>query len=162
MTENEFAARIEGNKIVAGIIHGYQRQLAEAQAEGARREQEIAALRKWLRDVLRVGNHDIDTVVARLLAPEEWADANLILAEFVHRQTDIEAAWEAARKAEAELAAMMDRVAQMRAALFGLIGADGADELRMMEVAIRMTAAPAADKAAMLNAIHVLLAEATP
>ena len=33
MDENDFAARIECNRIVANVIRGYQRQLAEAQAE---------------------------------------------------------------------------------------------------------------------------------
>jgi hypothetical protein len=34
--DNAFAARVEGNEIVAGIIHDLQRQLAEAKAECAR------------------------------------------------------------------------------------------------------------------------------
>ena len=33
MTDNEFAARIEANQVIANVIRGYQRQLAEAQAE---------------------------------------------------------------------------------------------------------------------------------
>lgn len=33
MNDNEFNARVEGNKIVANVIRGYQRQLREAQAQ---------------------------------------------------------------------------------------------------------------------------------
>lgn len=48
-------------------------------------------------------------------------------------------------------------LARLRSALSGLIGAESADELRAMETALRMMAAPAADKAAMIDAIHALL-----
>ena len=55
------------------------------------------------------------------------------------------------RKAEQE-------IAMLRAALAGLIGADSAEELRQMEVAMRLLPAPAEDKAVSINAIHALLA----
>ena len=45
----------------------------------------------------------------------------------------------------------------LRAALIDLVGVTDDDELRQMEVILRLTNAPADDKAAMLNAIHVLL-----
>lgn len=46
----------------------------------------------------------------------------------------------------------------LRSALVGLIGADGAEELRQMEVAMRLLQAPAEDKMVSINAIHALLA----
>ena len=49
-------------------------------------------------------------------------------------------------------------VALLRAALVGLIGADSAEELRQMEVTMRLLPAPAEDKAVSINAIHALLA----
>jgi hypothetical protein len=59
------------------------------------------------------------------------------------------------RKAEAD-------IAMLRSALAGLIGADSEDELRQMEVAMRILPAPDADKAVSINAIHALLATMTP
>jgi Spy/CpxP family protein refolding chaperone len=56
-----------------------------------------------------------------------------------------------------ELNYMRRQCDQLRAALAGLIGAESEEELRTMEAMIRLTAAPDADKAAMLNAIHALL-----
>ena len=44
-----------------------------------------------------------------------------------------------------------------RAALAALGGEGSADELRQMEAIIRVAPVPDTDKAAMLNAIHVLL-----
>ena len=55
------------------------------------------------------------------------------------------------RKAEAD-------IALLRAALVGLIGADGAEELRQIEATMRLLPAPAEDKAVSINAIHALLA----
>lgn len=55
--------------------------------------------------------------------------------------------------------AASDASRRLRAALYGLVGAESADELRMMEAAMRVLPAPAADKAAMLDAIHALLGE---
>jgi hypothetical protein len=49
-------------------------------------------------------------------------------------------------------------VALLRSALVGLVGADSAEELRQMEVNIRLLPAPAEDKAVSINAIHALLA----
>lgn len=43
----------------------------------------------------------------------------------------------------------------LRLALVGLVGADG-EELDTIEAVIRMTPAPDADKASMINAIHAL------
>ena len=59
------------------------------------------------------------------------------------------------RKAEAD-------IAMLRAALVGLIGVDGEDELRQMETTMRLLPAPDADKAVSINAIHALLATVTP
>ena len=55
------------------------------------------------------------------------------------------------RKAEAD-------IALLRAALVGLVGADGKDELAQMEVGMRIMPAPEADKIAGLNAVHALRA----
>ena len=55
------------------------------------------------------------------------------------------------RKAESD-------IALLRSALVGLIGAGSAEELRQMEVAMRLLPAPAEDKAVSINAIHALLA----
>lgn len=51
------------------------------------------------------------------------------------------------------------RIAKLHKALSDLVGADSKEELEAMELVIRTTPAPAADKAAMLNAIHALLSE---
>lgn len=59
------------------------------------------------------------------------------------------------RKAEAD-------IAMLRSALAGFIGADSEDELRQIEVAMRLLPAPDADKAVSINAIHALLATMTP
>lgn len=59
------------------------------------------------------------------------------------------------RKAESD-------AAMLRAALVGLIGADGEQELRQMEATMRVLPAPDADKAVSINAIHALLATLTP
>ena len=59
------------------------------------------------------------------------------------------------RKAEAD-------IALLRSALAGLIGADSEDELRQMEIAMRLLPALDADKAVSINAIHALLATMTP
>ena len=48
--------------------------------------------------------------------------------------------------------------AKLRAALVGLVGADTKEELEQMEAIIRLAPAPAADKAGIIDAIHVLLA----
>lgn len=48
--------------------------------------------------------------------------------------------------------------ATLRAALVTLVGADGREELEAMEAAIRVSVAPAVDKAAGIDAIHALLA----
>ena len=59
------------------------------------------------------------------------------------------------RKAEGD-------IATLRAALVGLIGADTEQELREMEVTMRLFPAPEADKAVSINAIHALLATMPP
>ena len=56
-----------------------------------------------------------------------------------------------------ELSVVKQQCKQLRAALAGLIGAESDEDLRAMEVIIRIAPAPDADKAAMLNAIHALL-----
>ena len=48
---------------------------------------------------------------------------------------------------------------QLRAALVGLIGVDGREELEQMEAVMRLMPAPAEDKAATIDAIHALLAD---
>ena len=50
-----------------------------------------------------------------------------------------------------------EKIAKLRAALIGLIGAETPEELRQMEAAMRLMPAPDADKAVCLNAIHALL-----
>lgn len=47
---------------------------------------------------------------------------------------------------------------QLRAALVGLVGVDGSDQLEAMETVMRALPAPAEDKAAMIDAIHALIA----
>lgn len=59
------------------------------------------------------------------------------------------------RKAESD-------IAMLRAALVGLVGVDGKDELRQMEATMRLLPAPEADKAVGINAIHALLATMMP
>ena len=54
------------------------------------------------------------------------------------------------------------QIAMLRTALAGLVGADGEDELRQMEVAMQLLPVPDADKAVSINAIHALLATMTP
>ena len=47
--------------------------------------------------------------------------------------------------------------AKLRAALATLVGVDTKEELEQMEAVIRLSAAPAADKAGIIDAIHALL-----
>lgn len=51
-----------------------------------------------------------------------------------------------------------DDIAMLRAALVGLIGVDGKDDLKQMEATLRLLPAPDADKVVSINAIHALLA----
>jgi hypothetical protein len=51
-----------------------------------------------------------------------------------------------------------DEARTLRAALVGLVGADGRAELEQMEAVMRLMPAPAADKAATIDAIHALIA----
>lgn len=53
------------------------------------------------------------------------------------------------------------KIAKLRAALVGLVGASDRDELKRMEVVLRMAPAPMADKVAAIDAIHALI-EVTP
>ena len=48
--------------------------------------------------------------------------------------------------------------AKLRAALATLVGVDTKEELEQMEAVIRLSPAPAADKAGIIDAIHALLA----
>ncbi len=48
-------------------------------------------------------------------------------------------------------------IAKLKAALIGLVGASGKDELEKMEVLIRVAPVPDADKVGMINAIHTLI-----
>lgn len=49
------------------------------------------------------------------------------------------------------------KVAKLRAALVGVVGVDGKDELEKVEALVRITPAPEKDKAAIINAIHALI-----
>ena len=49
-------------------------------------------------------------------------------------------------------------VALLRNALVGLLGVDGENELKELEIGIRLASAPDADRTVALNAIHALLA----
>lgn len=57
-----------------------------------------------------------------------------------------------------ELSSVKQQCNRLRAALAGLVGAESEEELRAMEAVIRIFPAPEADKVAMLNAIHTMLA----
>lgn len=50
----------------------------------------------------------------------------------------------------------------LRSALVGLVGVDGRPDLERMETVMRLMPAPAADKAATIDAIHALIATAPP
>jgi hypothetical protein len=63
MDDNEFAARVEGNKIVANVIRTYQRQLAEAHAERD-------ALRAEYADYQRVAQQSI--IESMRATPARW------------------------------------------------------------------------------------------
>jgi hypothetical protein len=49
-------------------------------------------------------------------------------------------------------------IALLRGALVGLVGADTKEELEQIEIGMRLSSAPAADKAAAIDAVHALLA----
>ena len=49
------------------------------------------------------------------------------------------------------------KIAKLKAALIGLVGSGEKEELLKMEVAVRTSIAPDADKTAAINAIHALL-----
>jgi outer membrane protein TolC len=67
--------------------------------------------------------------------------------------------WEGrALKAEAALETVQQQRDQLRAALVGLVGVDGREELEPLEGVMRVMVAPAKDKAASIDAIHALLA----
>jgi hypothetical protein len=48
--------------------------------------------------------------------------------------------------------------ARLRAALVGIVGVDGREQLEQMEAVMRLMPAPAEDKAVTVDAIHALLA----
>lgn len=50
-----------------------------------------------------------------------------------------------------------EKIAKLRGALIGLVGASSREELEAMEDVLRVMPAPAADKAAMIDAIHTLI-----
>lgn len=56
----------------------------------------------------------------------------------------------------------MDIKARLRAALVGLVGVDTREELEQLEAVLRLMPAPMEDKAAMIDAIHALLASLEP
>ena len=49
------------------------------------------------------------------------------------------------------------KIAKLRLALIGLIGAETKEELKVMECTLRSSQAPDADKIAAINAIHILI-----
>jgi hypothetical protein len=49
------------------------------------------------------------------------------------------------------------QIDKLRQALIGLVGAEEKDELESMEMVIRMSDAPAKDKANIIDAIHTLI-----
>lgn len=49
------------------------------------------------------------------------------------------------------------KIVKLRSALIGIVGAENIEELKQMEVTLRLLPAPEADKTASLNAIHALL-----
>jgi hypothetical protein len=57
-----------------------------------------------------------------------------------------------------DIASFERQRARLRAALVGLVGVDGKDELEQMEAVMRLTPAPAQDKAVTIDAIHALIA----
>lgn len=57
-----------------------------------------------------------------------------------------------------EVSAMREQRDRLRAALVGMVGVDTREELEQIEAAIRLTPAPAQDKANAVDAVHALLA----
>lgn len=53
---------------------------------------------------------------------------------------------------------LLDDYRVLRSALAAVVGVDGREELEAMEASLRLTVAPAADKAVLIDAIHVLIA----
>jgi hypothetical protein len=53
---------------------------------------------------------------------------------------------------------IIEQLIMLRSALAGLVGVDGLDELKEMEIFIRSAPAPAQDKAVSVDAIHALMA----
>lgn len=49
---------------------------------------------------------------------------------------------------------------KLRAALLQMVGVETVEELKAMEAAIRLTPAPAADKATIIDTLHLLIATA--
>lgn len=62
----------------------------------------------------------------------------------------------------AQLAVQQEQVERLTKALIGLVGASTREELESMEAFLRVTPAPAEDKAASIDAIHALLAALSP
>lgn len=61
-------------------------------------------------------------------------------------------------KPDSCFACLSEQRDQLRAALVGLVGVDGRAELEQLEAVMRLMPAPAADKAATIDAIHALIA----
>jgi hypothetical protein len=53
---------------------------------------------------------------------------------------------------------ILEQLLLLRSALVGVVGVDGMSDLKEMEVCIRNTPAPAADKAVRVDAIQALIA----
>ncbi len=80
---------------------------------------------------------------------------------YVKRHRDVNGEWvkfEAYQELEADLTAVRAQLDTLRSALVGLVGADSREELEQMEAVMRLMPAPAADKAATIDAIHALIA----
>lgn len=56
--------------IASSVISNLQGTIEDLAQEMGRSQSEVDCLRKWLRDALAVDDEDIDTVVARMLAPD--------------------------------------------------------------------------------------------
>ena len=107
-------------------------------------------LRDWARNLLLYGP-DVT----------HWASVPHLASRLQLLATDIEKTVKdigALRAIATHVGSLQVQNATLRSALVGLVGVDGRAELEQMEVFIRAAVAPAADKAATIDAIHALIA----
>lgn len=88
-------------------------------------------------------------------SPDDWPDAMLVTADELSQIISEEWA-----EVEREIAALREQRDKLRAALAALVGASEREELEQLEAMMRLMHAPAADKAASIDAIHALIATA--